>query len=671
MADQNVNYQQMLLAGGGVPVGGTGYYWAVTSGALPAGLSLSPAGTVGGITGGPTAPPGQYGFGVTVTDALGAIASQAYSITVNAPPSLSGGTLPNALVGTPYNYNIPVTAGTPPFTNWTCGNCAANLPAGLSFNNGNISGTATGVGGTGNINVSVSDAVGGTAMAMYTITADMVTSVGFTGPYQLQNWTVAANPPGGTTTITPPSGPSTSGQFAYSINLGGGGVPAQTWTFQDTAAATGTVSFNWQYTGFHAYFDVTALLQVFDASNIVTLYSAGPASCCTTPSGGFSVSGTATINVNQGDPFGWIVGGSNFDSNSVLNGTLTITNFSAPLATPPATFSATGSMNIARSYPTATLLQNGQVLIAGGFDGSNPLPSAELYDPNTGLFTVTGSMSAARYVHTATLLQNGQVLITGGQSSSAALASAELYNPSTGVFTVTGSMNAARGNQTATLLPNGKVLIAAGNDSSGPLASAELYDPGTGLFTVTGSMGTARYVPNAALLPNGQVLIMGGITNPNPRYVASAEVYDPVAGTFSYTGSMSTARGYFTATALQNGQVLVAGGYNGFAQVTSAEIYDPTMGSFSLTGSQTNQQGGPATLLGNGQVLFAGGYNGSSLATSELYDPTAGTFSLTGSMTTGRNGPAAALLVDGEVLVVGGSGNSGVLASAELYAPPN
>jgi hypothetical protein len=46
-------------------------------------------------------------------------------------------------------------------------------------------------------------------------------------------------------------------------------------------------------------------------------------------------------------------------------------------------------------------------------------------------------------------------------------------------------------------------------------------------------------------------------------------------------------------------------------------------------------------------------------------------FSLTGSMTTARNGPAATLLADGEVLVVGGAGNSGVLASAELYAPPN
>ena len=332
-----------------------------------------------------------------------------------------------------------------------------------------------------------------------------------------------------------------------------------------------------------------------------------------------------------------------------------------------------GSMNTARASATMTVLQNGQVLIAGGQANGVVLASAELYDPNTGTFSVTGSMNSTRYVDTATLLPNGQVLITGGQNSSGAtLATAELYNPATGMFSLTGSMNTARENHTATLLQNGQVLVAAGNNSSGIVASAELYDPNTGLFTVTGSMNTGRYVPMAALLPNGQVLVAGGITNPNPSYVATAELYNPATGKFSYTGSMSTARGYFTLTALQNGQVLAAGGYNGSAQVLTAELYNPTAGTFSLTGSMTNQQGGPATLLGNGEVLIAGGYNGGSLATAEVYGPATGTFGLTGSMTTARNAPAAALLPNGQVLVAGGQDSSGAaLASAELYLPGN
>ena len=85
-----------------------------------------------------------------------------------------------------------------------------------------------------------------------------------------------------------------------------------------------------------------------------------------------------------------------------------------------------------RADHTATLLPNGKVLIAGGYNNDNGLngtflASAELYDPTAGTFTVTGSMSVARCNHTATLLPNGMELIAGGFSSTEELASAELY----------------------------------------------------------------------------------------------------------------------------------------------------------------------------------------------------------------------------------------------------
>ena len=82
---------------------------------------------------------------------------------------------------------------------------------------------------------------------------------------------------------------------------------------------------------------------------------------------------------------------------------------------------------------TATLLQNGFVLVAGSASANDP--SADLYNPSTGTWTLTGNLNTKRGLHTATLLNDDTVLIAGGMCYCGFWASiAELYNPSTGTF---------------------------------------------------------------------------------------------------------------------------------------------------------------------------------------------------------------------------------------------
>jgi hypothetical protein len=367
-------------------------------------------------------------------------------------------------------------------------------------------------------------------------------------------------------------------------------------------------------------------------------------------------------------------------------------------------------MTVARTRHTATLLQDGRVLIAGGSGkswGSPSLASAELFDPSTGKFTSTGSMHVARAGHTATLLKDGRVLITGGHSTALGspwtnagstapdmglpLASAELYDPATGKFTLTGSMTAARDSHSATLLADGRVLIAGGYDCSeinscNDLMSAELYDPATGTFTPTGSIEACG--GPATILNDGRVLVVDGCEG-------SAQLYDPAKGTFgrwpidwSYDMPGATSDAVGSLSLLKDGRVLLTGGYKQVPEsaprlLNAAYVYDPSTGRFSPTGSMAKARARHSTtLLPDGRVLVAGGgdflwcrahsCHSTDSSSAELYNPATGEFGLAPPMNVGRFNHTATLLRDGRVLIAGGYGgaSSGAcLASAELYIP--
>jgi N-acetylneuraminic acid mutarotase len=338
------------------------------------------------------------------------------------------------------------------------------------------------------------------------------------------------------------------------------------------------------------------------------------------------------------------------------------------------TWVTTGNMNVARMGHTATLLTNGQVLVAGGTNGHGALfASAELYDPGTGRWTATGSLSQARAHHTATLLPSGEVLVTGGDGAEA---TAEIYNPATGRWLAAGTMTQARTHHAAAALEDGSVLVAGGIGASGAeLASAELFNPATGSWTAAGSMTYARAFAAATLLPNGEVLIAGGneITSAAGH---SAEAYRD--GQWKPTSSMSSERSGDTATMLPNGEALVFGG----GPLAAGEKYNPGTGTWANTdgfGASPPVQGQTETRLATGNVLVAGGvdrYHDTG-DVAHLYDPSTDRWEPTGALNHARSQHTATVLANGLVLVTGGQltlssatgTSSTVLASSELYLP--
>ncbi len=335
-----------------------------------------------------------------------------------------------------------------------------------------------------------------------------------------------------------------------------------------------------------------------------------------------------------------------------------------PVMAGTGTFGATGSLSAARSAQSATLLTNGQVLLAGGFNGSY-VSSAELYDPTAGTCAGTGNMSAARDGHTATLLGSGKVLVAGGYNGSY-LNGAEVYN--SGTWSATGSLTTARSGHTSTLLANGRVLVAGGTNGAA-LNAAEVYDAGLGAWSPAGSMSNPRCNHTATLLSSGKVLVAGGTSGSGAT--ASAELYDPATNTWSSAGSLTAARQFHSATLLPNGKVLVAGGNSNGSAVATAEVYDPTANAWgSASFLNVPREMHTATLL-NGRVLVAGGDTGAaSLNTGELYDPVSNTWSLSGNLNAARTGHTATLLLTGSVLLAGGSSGGSALNSAELCADP-
>ena len=356
------------------------------------------------------------------------------------------------------------------------------------------------------------------------------------------------------------------------------------------------------------------------------------------------------------------------------------------------------SMGSARLGATLTRLADGRVLVVGGASQADsftpPHASAEIFDPATGNWTATGSLNVARSLHTATLLADGRVFVAGGSASplpasGAALTSAEIFDPtigSNGLFLPAGSLTVARMAHTATLLSDGRVLIAGGRGSATVPPpyhnTGEIYDPaGGGSFTLVGDlMATPRDSHRATRLNDGRVLLVGGLSAPF-AYLSSAEVFDPAGlgglGEFTNTGSMTSSRINHTSTLLDDGRVLVAGGSDGSGTVAFAEIFDPSIlgGSFLGPIAMAGRENHSAARTPSGEIVLMGGRAVSPpfdvlLGSVEIFDPGTAAFSSAHSLITARQHQLTTELADGRLLVAGGTPlASNGFTAAEVFWP--
>jgi hypothetical protein len=360
---------------------------------------------------------------------------------------------------------------------------------------------------------------------------------------------------------------------------------------------------------------------------------------------------------------------------------------------------ALANMKYARGLHTATLLDDGMVLVVGGISATGPNTANyqrenELFDPLTNRCSVLSSptlggttngymlrrgqnglmIKVGRYAHTATKLQNGKVLIAGGngfEDNTAAgaliygvLGSCFLYDPVAHSFTETGKLAKARRDHFAVPLAGGtKVLVFGGRDANGTMAQSEIYDMATGVWTAGPNMVAARYDASIVNTPTGVHVLGGASITASGTYtdVPQDEIYDPATNTFAAAPVSLAPRSHLhTATLLDTGDILLAGGYGGGALLKTVQLYNRVLGQWLPAGNMTDGRERHVATRVDGDVLVSGGMYVDSTGTVKTVDSveTIGGGSSTRSpLGFPRLSHTATLLKDGRTVILGGFRN--------------
>jgi len=346
-----------------------------------------------------------------------------------------------------------------------------------------------------------------------------------------------------------------------------------------------------------------------------------------------------------------------------------------------------------RAFGSILPRRDGRWMAVGGGRGALlaqvAVRTTEIHDDVTDSFVFGPQMNQYRSIHTATQLQDGRWLLAGGVDLlNNPQVACEVYDPALDAFVQVAPMGTPRVGHSATLLADGRVLVAGGFDvvTSGidtiehAVNSTEIYNPATNTWSPGPNLRTPRVGQFVIPRPNGTFVLCGGVSYDNlillkvPAVRSTTDIYNPATNTITAGPSMSTGRALIDAVPIGNDRWLVAGGINQMTLVNqgtptnSVEIYNAVTNTWSSAGSMATARANQRniTLDGN-RILVVGGGNGqiltpTPLASGEIYNVATNTWSSGPSLSLARAGAASYVTPRGQVHVIGGGTTSGAIA---------
>jgi N-acetylneuraminic acid mutarotase len=333
-------------------------------------------------------------------------------------------------------------------------------------------------------------------------------------------------------------------------------------------------------------------------------------------------------------------------------------------------------------------------LVVGGYGPSGVRKDACIYTPSTGVCQVTGELSTARESHTATPLDDGRVLVVGGFGNTGArLATGEVWNGSTWTpvanSMLSGTTPVPRTAHTAEWVDKlvsptqGGVLIVGGMTSATAVTNtAQVYNPVTNQFLAAMTMPAARHRHTSTfVLGRNRVYIIGGkdtasgTTDPaavmSYSYNTSTSVWTWAISTTSPTVFATALRGRFdhTTTETNDGRLIVVGGSQGATTpptvIPLVDYYNLNTNSWSvgnpLTTARARHTANRWIYNGSAALVVGGiGAGGGALDSAELHHHADNTWrSVSSPMAVRRVGHTATdVTANHTVLVIGGENPS-------------